>query len=276
MSESENNPTLFEQDLEGVLERFTFQNEENGYAIAKVLPPGKIQLVTVVGTLAGVQVGESVVLHGQWITHQQYGRQFEVQSYKVKLPATLEGIRKYLGSGLIKGVGPATAKKIVDYFGKETLEILDKAPQRILEVQGIGALKTNIIAKAWEEQQQIKEIMLFLQSNGVSASLAIKIYKQYGDKAIMVVRETPYQLARDIFGVGFKTADQIARQLGLAPDSPERIQTGLLYSLNSLSNDGHCFATKEQLLSETQPLLDLPIEACEAQISNLISAGSSN
>ena len=270
MQRKGNKQTLFEQDLEGVLEHFTYQNEENGYTIAKIIPHGKIQPITVVGALAGVQVGESLVLHGQWINHQKYGRQFEVQSYQVKLPATLEGIRKYLGSGLIKGVGPATAKKIVDYFGKDTLDMLDNTPDRIQEVPGIGTLKAEIITNAWEQQQQIKEIMLFLQSNGVSASLAVKIYKQYGDHAIQVVRETPYQLARDIFGVGFKTADLIARKMGLAPDSPERIQTGLLYALSNLSNSGHCFATQEQLITETLPLLDLPLEVCAAQIEVLV------
>jgi len=263
--------TLFNQDLEGVLERITFQNEENGYTVAKILPKGKIQPVTVVGALAGVQIGESVVLHGSWANHSQYGRQFEVHSYEVKLPATLEGIRKYLGSGLIKGVGPATAKKIVDFFGLETLDMLDQDPKRILNVPGVGPNKAEIIGKAWQDQQQIKDIMLFLQSHGVSASLAIKIYKQYGDKSIQVVRNSPYQLARDIFGVGFKTADQLAVKLGLPADSPDRIQTGLLYALGNLTNEGHCFATREQLLAETIPLLDLAKDMCAPEIDKLVS-----
>ena len=262
--------TLFDQDLEGVLERITFQNEENGYTVAKVLPKGKIQPVTVIGALAGVQVGESLVLHGTWGNHQQYGRQFEVQSYEVKFPATLEGIRKYLGSGLIKGVGPATAKKIVDFFGLETLEMLDQNPARIIDVPGIGPNKVEIIGKAWQEQQQIKDIMLFLQSHGVSASLAVKIFKQYGDKSIQIVRNSPYQLARDIFGVGFKTADQIAVKLGLPSDSPERIQTGLLYALGNLTNEGHCFAKRDQLLTETVPMLDLAKEVCLPEIDKLV------
>jgi len=268
----ENQPnSLLAQTLEGVLERITFQNEENGYMIAKLIPKGKVQPVTVVGTLAGVQVGESLLLEGIWINHHQYGRQFEVKTYQVRYPATLEGIRRYLGSGLIKGIGPVTAKKIVDHFGVKTLEVLDQSPQKILDVSGIGPAKADLIGKAWVEQQQIKEIMLFLQGHGVSASLAVKIYKQYGDKSIQVVRETPYQLARDIFGVGFKTADQIARKMGLALDSPARIQTGLLYALGNLSNEGHCFATRDQLLSETVPLLELPRELCSDQIIVLIN-----
>jgi exodeoxyribonuclease V alpha subunit len=261
---------MFEQELEGVLERITFQNEENGYTVAKVLPPGKSQPVTVVGPLPGAQVGESLLLKGTWVNHQKFGRQFEVRGFQVKLPATLEGIRKYLGSGLIKGVGPATAKKIVDYFGLDTLEMLDQYPERILKVPGIGAHKVDIIKTAWHEQQQIKEVMLFLQSNGVSASLGVKIYKQYGDQSIRVVRETPYQLARDIFGIGFKTADQVARKMGLPEDSPARLQTGLLYALGQLSNEGHCYATKAQLLSAAAELLNQPQERCEAEIGALI------
>ena len=270
MAQDKNPNSLLTQTLEGVLERITYQNDENGYTIAKILPKGKIQPVTVVGALAGVQVGESLVLNGTWINHHQYGRQFEVKSYQVRYPATLEGIRKYLGSGLIKGVGPVTARKIVDYFGLKTLDVLDNTPEKILEVPGIGPSKADLIGNAWVEQQQIKEVMLFLQSHGVSASLAVKIYKQYGEKSITVVRETPYQLARDIFGVGFKTADQIARKMGLATDSPDRIQTGLLYALGNLSNEGHCFATRDQLLAAVIPLLDLPRELCAAQIENLI------
>lgn len=271
MTPENNANTLLTQTLEGVLERITFQNDENGYTIAKILPKGKIQPITVVGALAGVQVGESLVLSGIWTNHHQYGRQFEVKSYQVRYPATLEGIRKYLGSGLIKGVGPVTARKIVDFFGLKTLDVLDKTPEKILEVPGIGPSKADLIGTAWIEQQQIKEVMLFLQSHGVSASLAVKIYKQYGEKSIQVVRETPYQLARDIFGVGFKTADLIAQKLGLAMDSPERIQTGLLYALGNLSNEGHCFATPDQLLAETVPLLDLPKELCSDQIQNLVA-----
>lgn len=270
MTQEKTPNSLLTQTLEGVLERITFQNEENGYTIAKLLPKGKIQPVTIVGSLAGVQVGESLVLDGLWVNHHQYGRQFEVKSYQVRYPATLEGIRKYLGSGLIKGVGPVTARKIVDHFGLKTLDVLDQSPDQILQVPGIGPSKADLIGTAWVEQQQIKEVMLFLQSHGVSASLAVKIYKQYGETSIQVVRETPYQLARDIFGVGFKTADQIAQKMGLAMDSPDRIQTGLLYALGNLSNEGHCYATTDQLLAEAVPLLDLPRELCAAQIENLI------
>ncbi len=265
-----NTDSLLTQTLEGVLERITYQNDGNGYTIAKILPKGKIQPVTVVGALAGVQVGESLVMNGTWINHHQYGRQFEVKSYQVRYPATLEGIRKYLGSGLIKGVGPVTARKIVDHFGINTLDVLDNTPEKIMDVPGIGPSKADLIGNAWVEQQKIKEVMLFLQSHGVSASLAVKIYKQYAEKSIRIVRETPYQLARDIFGIGFKTADQIARNLGLAMDSPDRIQTGLLYALGNLSNDGHCFASEDQLLNEVIPLLELPREVCAAQIENLL------
>lgn len=271
MSTKQQKDAPIHQTIEGVLERITYQNDENGYLIGKVIPKGKIQPVTIVGTLGGVQVGETLQIKGIWVNHPQYGKQFEVKSYQVRYPATLDGIRKYLGSGLIKGIGPVTAAKIVDYFGLKTLDVLDKTPERVLEVNGIGPAKADMIGKAWVEQQQIKEIMLYLQSHGVSASMAIKIYKQYGDRSIHVVKETPYQLAQDIFGVGFKTADQIAQKLGLALDAPDRIRTGILYALGSFSNEGHCYATREQLINEAVKLLAMPAEVCEQQIDPLIA-----
>ncbi|MGC9357013.1 MAG: SF1B family DNA helicase RecD2 [Anaerolineae bacterium] len=258
------------QTLEGTVERLTFQNEENGYTVAKLVPAGKSYEVTAVGPLAGVQVGESVRLRGLWTTHPRYGRQFEVRSYTVRLPATLEGLRKYLGSGLIKGIGPVNAGRIVDYFGLETLEVIEETPHRLREVPGIGEKRTARITAAWEEQKQIKEIMLFLQGHGVSTGLAVKIYKKYGDEAIAVVRSDPYRLAKDIWGIGFKTADKIARELGIAVDAPERLQAGLRYVLGTFSDDGHCFATREALIATASELLEVGQGACEAQLDVLI------
>lgn len=258
------------QELEGTLERLTFQNEENGYTVAKLIPKGKSYEVTVIGALTGVQVGESVRLRGVWTTHAKYGRQFEVRSYAVQLPATVEGLRKYLGSGLIKGVGPVNAGRIVDYFGLRTLEVIEADANLLREVPGIGEKRVANIAAAWEEQKQIKEIMLFLQSQGVSTGLAVKIYKQYGDEAIVIVQRDPYRLAKDIYGVGFKTADKIARQLGIAADAPERLQAGLRYALGTLSDQGHCFATRAQLVAEAATLLEVTPEACAAQLDVLI------
>ncbi len=258
------------QTLVGVLERLTFQNEENGYTVAKVIPKGKNYEVTVVGTLAGVNVGESLRLRGTWTTHPQYGRQFQAQSYTVQLPATIEGIRKYLGSGLVKGIGPVNAGRIVDYFGLKTLDVIEQDAHLLREVPGIGPKRAALIARAWAEQQQIKEIMLFLQSHGVSTSLAVKIYKQYGDEAIPIVRGDPYRLAKDIWGIGFKTADKIARQMGFAADAPERLRAGLRYALGTFSDDGHCFTTREQLLAEAARLLEATVEACAPQLDALI------
>jgi exodeoxyribonuclease V alpha subunit len=259
------------QELEGVLERLTFHNEENGYTIARLIPSGKTYEVTVVGTLAGVNVGESLRLFGTWTTHPQYGRQFEVRTYTVEHPATIEGIRKYLGSGLIKGIGPATASRIVDYFGTQTLDIIENEVHRLREVPGIGDRRTEQITTAWVEQRYIKEVMVFLQSYGVSSGLAVKIYKVYGDQSIPFIRSDPYRLARDIYGIGFKTADQIARKLGLAPDAPTRIQAGLIYTLSSLSDQGHCYAKRTQLTTEAAKLLEISAPACDEQIDRLVN-----
>ena len=259
------------QSLEGTIERLTFQSEETGYTVARLVPKGKKHEVTVVGALAGVQVGESVRLRGLWSSHPQYGRQFEVRSYTVQLPATIEGLRKYLGSGLIKGVGPVTARRIVDTFGLETLDVIESYPQRLCEVPGIAEKRTNYIVRAWEEQKQVKEIMLFLQSHEVSAGLAVKIYKQYGDESLAVVRGDPYRLARDVYGIGFKTADKIARNLGLPVDAPARIQAGLLFALSTLSDDGHCFATREQLGKQAAELLEQPEQICLEQVQQLLA-----
>lgn len=258
------------QYLEGTLERLTFQNEENGYTVARLIPRGKSQEVTVVGTLTGVNVGELLHLEGLWTSHPQYGRQFEVRSFSVHYPATIEGLRKYLGSGLVRGVGPVTAARIVDHFGLQILDVIEVSPHRLREVPGIGEVRAQTIARAWEEQKQIKEIMMFLQGHGVSTSLAVRIYKQYGQESINVVRSNPYQLARDVFGIGFRTADKIARQMGISPSAPERLQAGLLYALSVLSDEGHCFATRDQLLSEGFQLLEVSIPACEEQLDNLI------
>ncbi len=267
---SENTPW---QTLEGTLERLTFQNEENGYTVAKLIPKGKGYEVTVIGTLTGVNPGESVRLRGVWTTHPQYGRQFEVREYSVQLPATVEGIRKYLGSGLIKGVGPVNAGRIVDYFGLKTLDVIETDVNRLREVPGVGAKRTAQIARAWEEQKHIKEIMVFLQSHGVSTGLAVKIYKQYADQALAVVRNDPYRLAKDVYGIGFKTADKIAQKMGFAVDAPERLQAGLRYALGTFSDDGHCFAPRDELLITAADLLEVPREACEPQLDALVQMG---
>ena len=261
-----------QQTLEGTLERLTYHNDENGYTVAKLVPRGKSYEVTITGALAGVSVGEYLRLQGIWTTHPRYGRQFEVHRYAIKLPATVEGIRKYLGSGLVKGVGPVTAGRIVDYFGLQTLEVIEDNVSRLHEVPGIGPKRVARITRAWEEQKQIKEIMLFLQSHGVSTGLAVRIYKHYGESAVGVVTHSPYRLARDIYGIGFKTADRIARQMGVALDAPDRIQAGLRYVLGTFSNEGHCYAHRDALVAASAKLLEVAADVCEVQLDALIAA----
>ncbi|MGC9334242.1 MAG: helix-hairpin-helix domain-containing protein, partial [Anaerolineae bacterium] len=213
--------------LVGSVERITYYNEENGYTVAQLTPEGRAYTVTVVGNLVEVSPGETLRLHGGWTNHPRYGRQFQVERCDTVLPATAAGIEKYLGSGLIKGVGPVTARRIVRRFKLETLRIIEEEPERLREVLGVGQKRVSMIRAAWEEQKAIKEVMIFLQSHNVSTSHAVKIYKTYGDASIDIVRSDPYRLARDIHGIGFLTADKIAREMGLAHDSPQRVRAGI-------------------------------------------------
>jgi exodeoxyribonuclease V alpha subunit len=251
--------------LRGVVERITFHNEETGYTVAKLTPEatartlfGAAREVTIVGAMLGLNVGECVELTGRWTVHSDYGRQFQVETFRPVLPATIAGLEKYLGSGLIKGVGPVTAHRIVKQFGLDALTIIEEQPERLIEAPGVGPKRVEMIRKAWVEQRVIKEVMLFLQSHGVSTSLAAKIYKTYGDDAIHIVRSDPYRLARDIFGVGFLTADKIARSLGMPEDAPERVAAGVAYALNQASEEGHVFLPTSELVKLTAELLNAP------------------
>jgi exodeoxyribonuclease V alpha subunit len=244
--------------LEAVLERVTYANEETGYTIARVAADRSgPDLLTVVGPLAGAQVGESLRLTGRWTSHPRYGRQFEVRSYSTVLPATIQGIQRYLGSGLIKGIGPVMAERMVAHFGTDILRVIDEEVQRLAEVPGVGPKRTKMVAAAWQEQKAIKDVMVFLQSVGVSTSLAVRIYKQYRDSSIDVVRGEPYRLAADVWGIGFKTADTIARAVGIAHDSPERIKAGLQHTLSEAADDGHCFLPAPNLLTDAAKILDV-------------------
>jgi exodeoxyribonuclease V alpha subunit len=255
--------------LRGVVERLTYHNEETGYTVARLAPesrahmaePGRpfaIREVTIVGNMAGIVVGESVELKGRWTVHADYGKQFQVEQMRSVLPATIAGIEKYLGSGLIKGVGPVTAKRIVRRFGVETLEVIEERPERLVEVPGVGDKRLQMIVQAWAEQRAIKEVMIFLQSHGVSTSLATKIYKTYGDESIAVVQADPYRLAQDIYGIGFLTADKIARALGIPADSPARVAAGVAYALNQATDDGHVFLPAPELVEQAAALLEVP------------------
>jgi exodeoxyribonuclease V alpha subunit len=242
-------------ELCGQIEKITFTNEENGFTIARVKVRGSHGLVTVVGTMMSPMVGEILEMRGEWSTHPNFGEQFKVLEYKTKVPVTTYGIRKYLGSGMIKGLGPVMAGRIVDRFGKKTLDIIENDIQRLAEVEGIGKKRIAMITGAWDEQREIRNVMLFLQSHGVSSGYAVKIFKQYGNQAIAVVKDNPYRLAGDIFGIGFVTADQIAAKLGIAQDAQIRVEAGILYVLNQLSDEGHVYFPYEPLISKSGEIL---------------------
>ncbi|WP_262699661.1 MULTISPECIES: SF1B family DNA helicase RecD2 [Streptomyces] len=244
--------------VEGVLERITYANEENGYTVARVdTGRGSGDLLTVVGSLLGAQPGESLRMEGRWGSHPQYGKQFTVENYQTVLPATVQGIRRYLGSGLIKGIGPRIADRITEHFGVDTLDVIEQEPKRLVEVPGLGPKRTKMIAAAWEEQKAIKEVMVFLQGVGVSTSIAVRIYKKYGDASISVVKNEPYRLAADVWGIGFLTADKIAQSVGIPHDSPDRVKAGLQYALSQSADQGHCYLPEEQLIADAVKLLQV-------------------
>ena len=251
--------------LSGTVERITYYNPENGYTVIKLRPDKQrgLQrltregLVTIVGNLPELTPGENLKLEGQWANHPKHGAQFNTKYCEQTLPATTTGIRRYLGSGLIKGIGPRLAERIVAHFGPSTLDIIEDQPERLGEVPDIGPKRTRKIVQAWEDQRQVKEIMLFLHSHAVSTNLAVKIYKTYGDAAIRTLKDNPYQLSRDIYGVGFKTADKIAQDLGITPEHPSRIEAGLVYALQEMVNNGHVYVPQDQLTRHAVDLLQV-------------------
>jgi len=244
--------------LQGVVERVTYHDENAGFTVARLRVPGNRDLVTIVGRFPAIAAGQTLRLSGYWREHRKFGQQFQIVSAQETKPATLTGMEKYLGSGLIKGIGPVTAKRIVAHFGLETLTVIEEQCERLIEVPGIGKGRVAMIQKAWAAQKAIKDVMVFLQSHGVSTGYAVKIYKQYGDQAIEVVSKNPYQLAEDIFGIGFVTADTIARHLGIEPESTFRLQAGITYVLNSAAEDGHCFLPQNELVERVVKQLTLP------------------
>ena len=258
--------------LRCVVERITYQNTENGYSVIKCRAKGYSELVTVVGNMPEVHVGSVLSLGGSWKMDAKYGRQFSMETFEETLPATAYGIEKYLGSGLVKGIGPKYAGRIVRQFGKDTLEIIEAAPDRLLEVPGIGKKRVDRIKKSWEEQKEIKNIMLFLQGHDVSTSHATKIYKQYGNDSIAVVQENPYRLADDIWGIGFKTADTIAAKLGFGHEKFVRIRSGILYTLNHLAEEGHCYASRQMLLETGAELLKVRPDLIGSALDQMIAS----
>ena len=255
-----------------VVERITYQNPENGYTILKCRVKDYADLVPVIGNLLDVNVGSVLVVEGNWKVDTKYGRQFAAESWEETLPATVYGMEKYLGSGLIKGVGPKFAKRIVQKFGMDTFTIIEDNAELLIEVEGIGRKRVQMIAESWKQQKEIKNVMLFLQDHGVSTSFAVKIYKQYGNKSIPTVKENPYRLADDIWGIGFKTADQIAAKLGFEKNSFVRLRCGIMYTLSELSNDGHVFAEKQQLIKAAGQLLEAEEEFIVMTMEEMLGA----
>jgi exodeoxyribonuclease V alpha subunit len=266
--------------LEGIVERITFYSEETGYTVLRLRPAhtprsgfaaGEDDLITVVGNLPEVNAGESLRLEGLWMAHPQYGRQFKAEKCEQVLPATVEGIKRYLGSGLIKGIGPKTAARIVKKFGADTLKTIDENPRALRDVLGVGPKKAAMIELAWQQQKAIKQVMIFLQGHGISTSLAVKIYKQYGNMSEQIVLNDPYRLSRDIFGIGFKTADKIARQLGLPPDAPSRVEAGVAYALGELADEGHVYSPLEKLTETASTLLEVKPEMVTTAVDRLLA-----
>jgi len=255
------------EELEGVVESLLFSSEDSGYAVVRLRSGG--QVVTAVGNLTAPIPGERLRLTGHWTNHPRFGAQFAVEAYESHAPATVEGIERYLASGLIPGIGAELARRIVQAFGAETLEVLERRPERLSEVEGIGRKRAAALTSAWREQREIRKVMIFLQSYGAGPALAARIYKRYGDRSIAVVQENPYRLALDMSGVGFLTADRIARGIGIATDSPARAQAGVLHSLEETSGEGHLYYPRTALIQRCQKLLEIDREIIAAAVEEL-------
>ncbi|MEC7839302.1 MAG: ATP-dependent RecD-like DNA helicase, partial [Chlamydiota bacterium] len=257
-------------EISGYIERITFQNPENGYTVAKLQEIGKNDLTIVVGHLPSVQPGESVRCTGKWKNHLTHGWQFEIDSYKTETPADINGIKKYLGSGLIKGIGPVYAKRIVAKFGSETLMVIDSDPDKLLTVSGIGKKRIGTIKKCWEDQRVIREVMIFLQQYGISPSFAQKIFRAYGKDSIKKLKDNPYNLAKDIIGIGFRSADKVAFEMGIEKGAPKRIESGIEYVLSQLSGDGHVCFPLDEFLESAEDMLEVPKKLINESVDSLV------
>ncbi len=256
------------EEICGFIDAIVFAAEDGGFTVARLKEPRKSELTCIVGVMPSVQPGETIRCTGKWKHHPEYGRQFEVESFDLQAPSDLVGIQKYLESGMIKGIGPVYAERIVKCFGIETLEVIDRTPERLLEVAGIGGKRVEKIQTCWQEQRAIRDVMIFLRGHGVSPAYAQKIYRAYGDKSIEKVTSNPFALAKDIFGIGFKSADAIAKGLGISAEAPVRIQAGLEHVLWELSNDGHTCYPEKELIPAAESILQVPsalIGACLEQ-----------
>ena len=255
-----------------VVEHITYQNQENGWSVMKVKVKGYDNLVTLTGSLLDIPVGSVLLVDGDWRVDPKYGQQFVAQSWTEVMPATLYGIEKYLGSGLVKGIGPAYAKAIVSRFGLETIDVIENDIERLLEVPRLGRKRMEKIRESWEKQKDIKEVMVFLQGHGVSTAFAAKIYRKYEKDSIAKVKENPYQLADDIWGIGFKTADSIASKMGYEKNDPRRCRSGILYTLNELAEEGHVYAEPEQLVEAAVKLLEAEETPVRQALASMMKA----
>lgn len=247
-----------QENLSGLVERVTFHSADTGFCVLRVKARGQRDLVTVIGSAASIQPGEFVHAIGRWDNHRDHGMQFKATFLKVMPPTTAAGIERYLGSGMIKGIGPEFAKRLVNAFGEKVFDVIEQTPERLHEIEGIGAIRAKRITAGWADQKAIRGIMLFLQSHGVGTSRAVRIYKTYGADAIRLVSENPYRLARDIWGIGFRTADQIAEKLDIEKTAMIRARAGISYTLMEAINDGHCGLPEDELLPVAEKLLEIP------------------
>jgi len=263
------------ETIAGSIEKILFTNEENHYTVAQLLPEGRgrVEPVIIVGNLAALNIGETVRAQGHWTNHKQFGRQFAVEKFDSVLPQSVVGIKKYLGSGLVKGIGPKFADRIVEKFGAQTLEVIDQFSGKLRDVDGIGPERARKIKEAWTAQKTIRDIMIYLQGHGIGSSHAAKIFKQYGENAIAVVRENPYQLAKDITGIGFRTADGIASKTGVAADSIHRLKAGVIHALERAMDEGHTCLPREELLRFARELLEVELKPVESALTLLTIAG---
>jgi exodeoxyribonuclease V alpha subunit len=260
--------------LGGLIERVTFHNEGNGFCVLRVKARGHRELVTVVGHAAAVTAGEWITASGMWVTDRDHGQQFKAAFLKTSAPTSLEGIEKYLGSGMIRGIGPVYAKKLVRAFGDQVFTVIEEQPERLAEVEGIGPIRRERMVSAWADQKVIREIMLFLHAHGVGTARAVRIFKTYGTDAVRILSENPYRLARDIQGIGFKTADAIAKKMGIEPQAPMRVRAGIAYALMEARDEGHCGLPREALIPLAEKLLDVPTTAIESAIQEELLDGA--
>ncbi len=256
------------KELTGQIERVTYNDAESGYAVLRIAVKGYPDLVTAVGTIASPAVGEVLNMRGVWIEHPKFGSQFKIMEYKSFAPSSVKGMEKYLGSGLIKGIGPSIAEKIVSLFGADAFEILDSHPERLIEIEGVGEKKAAAIQEAWLEQREVRGVMLFLQSHGIGTGYALRVFRHYGSASVRVLEENPYRLAIDIFGIGFMTADKIASGMGFSRESPLRIRAGVLHVMNELTREGHVFVPVEELTASAAEILSVSSEVVEKGIED--------